>query len=70
MKKLILMFAVALVSCETKNVTITETNASVDGRSLKTYQIEGCEYLGYSVGHENGVLTHKGNCKNPIHNNK
>ena len=70
MKKLILMFAVALVSCETKNVTINKTEVEIDGRTIKIYEIDGCEYLGCNVGHENGILTHKGNCKNPIHNNK
>lgn len=67
MKKLILLFAVALVSCETKNVTVSNTDVEIDGRSIKTYEIDGCEYLGMSIGSENGLFTHKGNCKNLIH---
>lgn len=29
--------------------------------------IEGCEYLRMEVTHGYAVLTHKGNCRNPIH---
>lgn len=67
MKKLILMFAVALVSCETKNVTINKTNTEIEGHTIKIYEIDSCEYVGMSVGKNWGLLTHKGNCKNPIH---
>ncbi|WP_375415794.1 hypothetical protein [uncultured Hymenobacter sp.] len=29
--------------------------------------IEGCEYLRVEVTHGYATLTHKGNCRNPIH---
>ena len=29
--------------------------------------IDSCEYIEYKVTSNGGVLTHKGNCKNPIH---
>lgn len=64
MKKILLIFAIALVSCESKNVTITETDTVISGRTIKTYEIQGCEYIGSNVKADNAVLTHKGNCKN------
>ena len=30
-------------------------------------EIQGCEYMRFLTTHEFAVLTHKGNCKNPIH---
>ena len=33
---------------------------------LQTIEIEGCKYL-YGDWHNATVLTHKGNCNNPIH---
>lgn len=35
---------------------------------FKIYKFEGCEYLGKVNGFDTDVLTHKGNCSNPIHN--
>jgi len=29
--------------------------------------VEGCQYLRFETTHEYAVLTHKGNCPNPIH---
>lgn len=66
-KLLILVTAVIVVSCETKNVTINKTDTEIAGYTIKTYEIDSCEYLGFNVGGRNGLLTHKGNCKNPIH---
>ena len=63
MKKILLIFAIALVSCETKNVTITNTDTVIAGRTIKTYVIEGCEYIGSTIQSDNAVLTHKGSCK-------
>jgi hypothetical protein len=35
---------------------------------INTYIIDSCEYIGDLVGDTRGYfLTHKGNCKNPIH---
>ncbi|NNF22002.1 MAG: hypothetical protein HKN67_08675 [Saprospiraceae bacterium] len=38
---------------------------------LEFFEIEGCEYIifkdGMGTNHGFGYMTHKGNCKNPIH---
>ena len=34
---------------------------------FKVVTIDGCEYLTYALGGRTGVMTHKGNCTNPIH---
>jgi len=40
----------------------------INHRSIYTYNIDGCEYIGEIGGDgKNDILTHKGNCKNPIH---
>ena len=58
MKKIIIILAIGLASCTSRS---TET-------------IDGCEYIvSTSVGGDGShveALTHKGNCKNPIHNPK
>lgn len=33
-------------------------------------QIDGCEYFRYETSYGYGNITHKGNCKNPIHYQK
>ncbi|WP_044129269.1 hypothetical protein [Rudanella lutea] len=35
--------------------------------AYRVVTIEGCEYLRMEVTHGYAVLTHKGNCRNPIH---
>lgn len=35
--------------------------------SLEIYVIDSCEYIGNLQGNRADILTHKGNCKNPIH---
>jgi|GEM_PF-5305666 len=35
--------------------------------SYRVVTIEGCEYLRLETTHGYGILTHKGNCLNPIH---
>lgn len=39
----------------------------VNGQPYDTYVVEGCEYFRFSTHMAYSVLTHKGNCKNPIH---
>jgi len=36
------------------------------GNTITEFQYDGCEYL-HSVSGYKGFLSHKGNCKNPIH---
>lgn len=38
--------------------------------TYRVITIEGCEYLRFEVTHGYAVLTHKGNCRNPIHCNR
>jgi hypothetical protein len=48
------LIAMVLFSCSTATI------------SDETQNIEGCEYIVTKNSYGNG-LTHKGNCKNPIH---
>lgn len=38
-----------------------------EGYSFEILEIDSCEYIAYSVGTRQGILTHKGNCKNKAH---
>lgn len=69
MKKLFLLFAIALASCETKNATINSTEVVINGYEIRNYEIDGCEYIGWLNGNSS-VLTHKGNCKFCTERNK
>lgn len=60
------IIAIAFCGCgETNNVSIKETDVEINGRTLRTYEINNCEYIGIlSAYHSNSdFLTHKGNCK-------
>jgi len=72
MKKVLLSAAIAIFAtgCETKNVSIQSTDTMISGMSIKTYTIQGCEYIGKAIGGDSAVLTHKGNCKFCIERNK
>jgi hypothetical protein len=65
MKQTILavIFSIFVVSCETKNATVSDTDIKIAGNTLKAYEIDGCEYIGIDLGSKYGFLTHKGNCK-------
>lgn len=82
-KYLIGLFLIGIMGCNNTEeatptppsstaVKITTTDSTVlyrvDGHDLTVYIIDGCEYLGYDIGYDHGLLFHKGNCKNPIHN--
>jgi len=60
-----------LVSCKSPepNVPKTKTTYQIDNElnPIKMVVIDSCEYL-YAPWGNATVLTHKGNCKNPIHN--
>jgi hypothetical protein len=79
MKKIILVLALLLFSCTSKKTLdikeIKEVNEFPSWTIPITYKIiiiDSCEYI---IGSDNGgynggfFLTHKGNCKNPIHKN-
>jgi hypothetical protein len=56
-----------LISCTERNVNIQKTEYVVwDEHKLYIAVVDSCEYL-YGPWGNATVLTHKGNCKNPIH---
>lgn len=72
-KYLIGLFLIGIMGCNyeedpnSKTVSEGKITYHIGGREFTVYEIDGCEYLGYDVGGSDGVLIHKGNCKNPIH---
>lgn len=67
MNKLLILAIVIFVGCEVPDSTATHTQ-KINDRLINTYTIDGCEYIGEIGGDgRNDILTHKGNCKNPIH---
>lgn len=66
MKKLLIV-ALLFASCKYKNSTKESTNVVVNGISIEVFRIDSCEYIGSGIGFNSGILTHKGNCSNPIH---
>lgn len=68
MKKLLIILSVILISCQpNNNVPVFNTYTVIRGRELEVYVIDSCEYIGFVHGGAADILTHKGNCKNPIH---
>ena len=67
MKKIVVILCLATVSCETPDPNGVHSQ-QIGNRIINTYVIDGCEYIGEISGDgRNDILTHKGNCKNPIH---
>lgn len=77
-----LLIAITLMACsETKTIVVTEEEIRQDSiqkynehyntLGLKIVIIDGCEYITRSSESNyiryNAFLSHKGNCKNPIH---
>ena len=54
--------------------SISNTIESMPFETLIEIKIEGCEYFIYKGHYDSneafGLMTHKGNCSNPIHENK
>lgn len=69
MKNLLLILSLFLLSCNKTNVNTKETDFvySTMGTTLEIYTIDSCQYVGHLDGGESDILTHKGNCNNPIH---
>lgn len=67
----VLILAAGLVGCNSeKKEVLSTTLESPSNYNYKIEVIEGCEYiLAWGRGYPNSgaMLTHKGNCKNPIH---
>lgn len=73
MKKLLFVLSVILLCGCNFKTTVEPKETSFhygNGMILNSYIIDSCEYLGTMSGGGNDILTHKGNCKNPIHKNK
>lgn len=67
MKKLLVILCLAAVSCKQQDPNAVK-HSSIGMADINTYIIDSCEYIGDLVGDTRGYfLTHKGNCKNPIH---
>lgn len=68
MKKLLVILCLAAVGCHQLDPNAVK-QSSIGMADINTYIIDSCEYIGDLVGDTRGYfLTHKGNCKNPIHN--
>lgn len=46
---------------------VLDSTSSYSDQNYRTYTLEGCEYIVIGVGKDRWG-SHKGNCKNPIHN--
>lgn len=69
MKQLLVVVALALVSCSREGQVPAKPTQYKVGEfidPIEVVEIDGCEYL-FGDWHNATVLTHKGNCKNPIH---
>lgn len=68
-KALFLLLATAMMGCyelHKRDVEkIQQTKMEVPDYTV--IEIDSCEYLKLEVTHSYATLTHKGNCKNPIH---
>jgi len=53
---------------EGKRMELDSTSRYYD-QNYKTYTLEGCEYIVVGFGKDRWG-SHKGNCKNPIHDNR
>jgi len=64
MKKLILIavLAMAMSGCNQDPLPIDNVGNTMDKGGYRLQVIDGCEYIQFDRS-----LTHKGNCKNPIH---
>ena len=58
-----------LTACNTPNIKEHKTSItySTNGVSVDEYDIDGCQYIGHLSGMDWDWASHKGNCKNPIH---
>lgn len=77
MKKIMLfLFALVLLGCSVKEENSYKENSNIQQGTLIIYDnqgkkwivrvIDGCEYLIKDI-YNQGYVSHKGNCNNPIH---
>lgn len=75
MKNLLLSFVIITFLCSCKELPLKEIESKKTYRlgtnqdlKITEFTIDGCEYIGDLSGDSRShYLTHKGNCKNPIH---
>ena len=67
-KLLFIALAIGMMACNEANVVIKKSDYTIRYGSEPLYEvnIDGCQYLWGDWGNAT-VLTHKGNCNNPIH---
>ena len=61
------MSLIMFVSCDETNVQTKQTGVKIFHLELKEFKHDDCEYIYVRSGYQFG-MTHKGNCKNNIHN--
>ena len=68
MKKLVILWVLALFGCNESNVKTENTGYYVGEfvNELQVVEIDSCQYLFGDWGNAT-ILTHKGNCNNIIH---
>lgn len=68
---LLLLLAIGFMGCgkqqseEKEEVPVASQNKAIPKYII--VEIEGCEYFSFISSHNFKHITHKGNCKNPIH---
>lgn len=72
MKKAIVLIAViGLTACGQSSIKeMPQREETWELESFIVFTIDSCQYIGKSIGTQYGILTHKGNCNNPIHKHK
>jgi hypothetical protein len=66
-KAIVLLGIIGLFGCNESNVKTKQTEFYIkDYDPLKIVEIDSCQYLFGDWGNAT-ILTHKGNCDNPIH---
>lgn len=67
MRTLTILLCLALMGCERcYECSPDDVRAHLD-QQIEVYEFEGCEYLCSGLNTQNSLMTHKGNCRNPIH---
>lgn len=53
--KYIIILALVFIGCDSQQKTLV--------KNIEVIEYDSCEYIGYYIGYQAGLLTHKGNCK-------
>lgn len=67
MKYILLLITLLLFSCDNESSEIVKTSGlKLNNEPIEEFTFEGCDYIYLKKDSRFGI-THKGNCKNPIH---